>query len=136
MVKNLLFRYSCYPLFFKGPQYPKEDKLFSEQIITYWTNFAKYNDPNFVSGALAEISLWSPFARQSDNLDELTAVEKMEVGRYIWFLNEKTRMVSGFSDYRCDYWNYTRDSVYNSSPTGKANVGSWMMISILTCFFY
>lgn len=121
---------------FEGPhQYPKEDKLFSEKIITYWTNFAKYNDPNYVSGDLAEISLWKSFARQSDNLDELTAVEKMNVGSYLWFLNEKTRMVSGFSDYKCDYWNHTRDSVDNSSPSGKVNVASWIMILILAFFF-
>ncbi|CAH1797487.1 unnamed protein product [Owenia fusiformis] len=43
--------------------YSEEDKQFSDMIIGYWTNFAKYGDPNGNSPQ----NIWKPFTRKERN---------------------------------------------------------------------
>ena len=92
----------------------RESKRFTEKVIEYWTNFAKYDDPNSLKPSM-DSEYWQPFAESSINLDILTAQEKLNVGRYLLMENSAIRTSTGFSTFKCDFWNYTTDG--ESIPT-------------------
>ena len=96
-------------------------------MITYWTNFAKYDDPNY-SDHLATIEKWEPFASKSTDLSVMSAVEKMNTGRYLLIANEKIKMMTGFSQHKCDFWEYTLDS---SATSTLSNVIFILVLSFL-----
>lgn len=56
------------------------------------------------------IKKWEPFVTTSTDLSKMTAVEKMNTGRYLLFTNSEIKMITGFSEYKCNFWNYMRSS--------------------------
>lgn len=50
-------------------------------------------------------------------MSKMTAIKKMKTGRYMLFGNSEIEMITGFSDHRCDFWNYTLDGVSNATST-------------------
>ena len=105
-----------------------KDKKFAEKMITYWTNFAKYDDPNYSS----DFENWEPFVAKSTDMSQMTAVEKMNKGRYLLFSNENIKMITGFSEHKCDFWNYTLDGVKSNAASSVNNVLMMILLSIIT----
>lgn len=89
--------------------------------MEYWTNFAKYDDPNSLDSS-TDSEYWQPFADSSANLDTLTAEGKLAIGRYLLMENTAIRTVTGFASFKCDFWNYTSDG--ESVPTTTVAMSS------------
>lgn len=70
-----------------GHTYSKETKLFSENIVSFWSNFVKNGDPNsLVNGYF---KTWIKF--NGDN--------------YLSFTNKETKMMNGgISAHKCSFW--------------------------------
>ena len=79
----------------------------SEKIITYWTNFVKFNNPNYVHKN--ETEYWEPFVVDKSQLENIT-----NSGGYLVFENNSIQMVKGYSSHNCIFWNYTASPMSNS----------------------
>ena len=72
-----------------------EDKKFTQDILAYWSNFVKFDDPNGIG--FSSLTKWQPFlANKSD---------KDETGRTIVFKNSGNSLQTGFSENKCNFWN-------------------------------
>ena len=103
-------------------------------MITLWTNFAKYDNPNNQKST-QDSDYWHPFADSSINFQTLTAIQKMDIAKYYLITNSTMLTVSNdFSKHRCDFWNYTRDGslVNNSGYKLENNMLIFSLISMIS----
>ena len=83
-------------------------KRFSLDIITYWANFVKFDDPNGPPGPTPLIK-WAPFlGNRTDNY---------EYGRTFIFNNLGFRDQIGFTENKCDFWNSKIQNQATSTTT-------------------
>ena len=75
---------------------PIEERLFTERIINYWSNFIRYDDPNYIGEGG-----WLPFNEPGS--------QPNDTGNFIVFANSGIRMESDYSSHKCGYWNFTND---------------------------
>lgn len=102
-------------------------------MIKYWTNFVKYDDPNFSDNLLtSSLEIWKPFYYDSALLKRMTAKEKMNNGQYLQLKQNNTVMIAGFSKHRCDFWNNTKDS---NSSVGSKNLLLNIEFLLVLCLF-
>ena len=100
-------------------------------MITYWTDFAKYDDPNYSKSNL-DAEYWQKFG--AENFNKLTAAEKMDIGKYLWIRDSNIGMKTGFSSHKCDYWKYTKDSTFSSTNNFFQKVVFWYQKYFLSIF--
>lgn len=118
--------------------YSVEAKRFSETVMNYWTNFAKYNDPNY-SKSPGDSQYWQALNEQSTNLNTLTAAEKLNTARYLRLTNDAITTVTGFGSHQCDFWNYTKNgdlvdtitTTIGANNLANSNVFSSFLVLIL-----
>lgn len=70
------------------------DKQFAQDVLTYWGNFVKYNNPNGLNSSLTR---WDPFLGGCSS--------EYENGKTIVFYNSGYQMQTGFSEHKCIFWN-------------------------------
>jgi hypothetical protein len=77
--------------------YSLETKAFSEKMITFWTNFVKYDDPNGLNRPNMNESkvYWDTFKNKKTGSEN----------NYLFLKNEGISMASGYSEHNCDLWN-------------------------------
>ena len=88
--------------------YTLEDRQMSEKMINYWTNFAKYDNPNYLKPTY-DSEYWQLFLDNSIDLESLTAEQKLNTGRYLKIEKSQIKTIQGFSQHQCKIWNYTKD---------------------------
>jgi hypothetical protein len=80
--------------------YSRESKEFTEHFISVWSNFVKYDDPNYGKNIDRE-DFWKKFTHFQINLEDS---EKTN-GNYISFKNERIHMkIDDFSSHKCSFW--------------------------------
>ena len=89
--------------------YSNAEKLYTENLLSYWVNFISYNDPNYMKFN-KDLPDWLPFIDKTTNLAKMNATKKLSTGRYLLFGTTNINMSSGFARHQCDFWNYTSDS--------------------------
>ena len=94
--------------------YSNEEKKFTEDFLLYWTNFIKYNNPNY--GLPKSSNPWKPFVNTLLNLDRFNSSTKMRIGNYMVFNGSYIKTVNGFESHKCAFWNYTADGPYSNKP--------------------
>lgn len=93
--------------------YSNEEKKFTEDFLLYWTNFIKYNNPNY--GLPKSYSPWKPFVNTLLNLDRFNSSTKERIGNYLVFNGSYIKTVNGFESHKCAFWNYTADGPYSNN---------------------
>ena len=94
--------------------YTAEAKLFSEKVISYWSNFVKNGDPNSFENGY--IKTWNKF--NGDN--------------YLSFTNKETKMINGgISTHKCRFWDLL-PSVITSTTTAPTLITTSITTPITT----
>ena len=102
-------------------------------MIKYWTNFIKFDDPNYSDSLLSSyLEIWKPFYYDSTLLGNMTAKEKMNNGQYLQLKQNGTQMVAGFTMHHCDFWNNTKDS---NGSIGPKNLLLNIQSILVLCLF-
>ena len=72
--------------------YPVVERVFTEQIVSYWTNFIKYNNPNNKN---SKTNIWAEF--KNDESQQ----------RNVIFLKAQNFKYTKFNilDAKCTFWN-------------------------------
>ncbi len=84
-------------------KYSQETKLFTERIVTYWTNFVKYDNPNFLNASTNASDYWRPFSKNN----------KTQIDSYLVFdTNGQINMRSGYSSHQCEFWKAISSNSY------------------------
>ncbi len=113
--------------------------MLTEKIIKYWTNFVKFDDPNYSDSLISSnVEVWKPFYN-SKPLKNMLAKEKLNNANYLVLNFNNTRMVSGLSKHRCEFWNNTRDSpsaVGETISVNKLSLLSLCLFSIIVFIKY
>jgi len=86
--------------------YSVDGKKFTENFLYYWTNFIKYNDPNYLRPNIKTES-WLPFSDDSKTLEKANASAQLTSARYLVFNQNDFIMSNDFSVHQCDLWGYT-----------------------------
>lgn len=117
--------------------YSFEVKQFSEELIHYYSNFIKHDDPNYSDSSSGDFEYWSPLYTDK-NFESLSAVEKMDRGSYLWMQKNNFSMQIGFANHKCDFWNYTFDgsNLANNSVLNLNYIFILIMINILSYVFF
>lgn len=101
-----------------------KEKLFNLEIVKYWTNFVKYNDPNGINTQTGVI--WETFLNSSSKkLDSF-----VNDGKYISFTNDAIQMKKGYASHNCDFW-YS-----NASRIGSKSIYISIMVGLFISFLY
>ena len=125
---------------FKNPysasrfNYSLEAKLFTEKMISYWVDFITHDNPSFSKEKNSQ-DYWKKFVDDTTNLNEMTAEEKMNSGRYLLIQEANTTMMTGFSSDKISFWNYTYDSSSANSNIMSCCLFITYSFSILVSFF-
>ena len=109
-------------------------KLFTEKVNKYWTDFCKYDDPNY-SKSIRDKDFWMPFGNKI-NLNHLSANEKMSTGKFLLLTNDEISMTRDFSRHQCKFWNYTRDSNvdFSGANNDRYNQKSILILCLINLF--
>jgi carboxylesterase type B len=91
-------------------RYLNSEKQLTIEIITYWSNFAKYNDPN---GKEEKLKHWPPYTLFEQNFDQSfnasSNISNMtnlhDSGRYMILKTNGTKVSRGYSLEICQLWN-------------------------------
>jgi carboxylesterase type B len=86
-------------------KFTQSEKLFSKQLVTYWTNFVKYDDPNVYD---QDVTVKNPTWVYYDR----TAMGSNPANAYMWFYLDDIKVSSDSSYLNCDFWR-----PYSSYPT-------------------
>jgi len=100
--------------------YPKQDKIIAEKLLSYWFNFVMYEDPNY-NKQTNQGDYWQPFNK---NLANLSANKKMKNGNFFLMQNSSFKMTSDFSSHNCKTWGFTQN------PTGINDTNSNFMTNL------
>lgn len=101
-------------LFKESKNFTNNERIFTEQILSYWINFIITDNPN---GELKSGAFWLPY-NIGKNTGYMRANEKMKKGNYLLMKNDEIKMTNDFSSHKCKYWNYvknSRTSIYSIS---------------------
>ncbi len=95
---------------------------FTLDILTYWSNFVKYENPNGL--VTSDLITWRSFSDMK---------ETNENGRTIVFQNSGNKIQSGFSENKCDFWNsYTQSAVVTATTSVETTIISVVRNANLT----
>ncbi len=80
--------------------FSQAERDFTQKIIFYWTNFAKYDNPSGVT--FDSVTTWLPFAEPSWGYQN----EYYQTGRSLSINNDRIFMKSGFTSHHCKFWGF------------------------------
>ena len=85
-------------------RYLNSEKLLTSEIISYWSNFAKFDSPNGVSTA-ASYKIWPEYTLFEQNFESTNLTNLNESGRYMILKTNGTKVSRGYSLEICQFWN-------------------------------
>lgn len=84
----------------KFDEFTQAERDFTQKIVFYWTNFAKYDNPSGVT--YDSVTTWLPFADPSWGYQN----EYYQTGRSLVMSNDNIAMKSGFTSHHCKFWGF------------------------------
>ncbi len=89
--------------------YSIQTKLFAEKVINYWTNFVKFDNPNYLKKP-SELDYWSTYLNNATKTFD----------NYLIFTNENQIKMStgGYTSHKCEFWKNSgsKMAIFNNKP--------------------